>query len=228
MIRLAMLALTLIPCLAFAGNCKVIHVSDGDTFTCFTDENEQIKVRLGEIDAPEMNQPFGSNSKQSLYKLISSEMVKLDVQDTDSYGRIVARVTRVDGLDVNAQQVKIGAAWAYPKHLKDKSLLALEAEAKSNKLGLWARPIAEQIPPWEWRKTQRGATEPKQPAQQKRQTSFSQFDSPAAPAGGYSCKPLKRCGQMSCAEAQYQLTQCGNPNIDGDRDGKACEQQCGH
>ena len=47
MIRLLILAFTLTPCLAFAGNCKVIDVSDGDTFVCFTDENEQIKVRDG-------------------------------------------------------------------------------------------------------------------------------------------------------------------------------------
>ena len=228
MIRLITLAFTLIPYLAFASNCKVIHVSDGDTFTCFTDENEQLKVRLAEIDAPELNQTYGSNSKQSLYEVISSEMVKLNVQDTDSYGRTVARVTRMDGLDVNARQVQVGAAWAYPQHLKDKSLLTLEAEAKKNKLGLWARPISEQIPPWDWRKTQRAAAEPKEPAQQKRQTSFSQFDSPATPAGSFSCKPLKWCGQMSCAEAQFQLTQCGNPNIDGDGDGRACERQCGH
>ncbi len=238
MIRLVMLALTLIPCLAFAGNCKVIHVSDGDTFTCFTDENEQIKVRLAEIDAPEMNQPYGSNAKQSLYEIISSEMVKLDVQDTDSYGRTVARVTRVDGLDVNAQQIKIGAAWTYPQYLKDKSLLVLEAQAKSKKLGLWALPASDQLPPWEWRDTQRAGTEPATPAQQKRQTSFSHANSPPVSASGGStggksggsnrCAQLKYCGQMSCAEARSQLAQCGSANIDGDGDGKPCEQQCGH
>ena len=228
MIRLIIFAFTLVPCLAFAGTCKVIDISDGDTFTCFTDENEQIKVRLAEIDAPEMDQPYGGNSKQSLYDVISSEMVKLDVQDTDSYGRTVARVTRMDGVDVNAQQIKVGAAWAYPKHLKDKSLLALETEAKSNQLGLWALPTSDQIPPWEWRDSKRAQTEPVKPAQQERQTSFSQFDTPAAPAGGYSCTPLKHCSQMSCAEARFQRTQCGNPNIDGDGDGKPCEMQCGH
>ena len=226
MIRLLILAFTLTPCLAFAGNCKVIDVSDGDTFVCFTDENEQIKVRLAEIDAPEMGQPFGSNAKQSLHEVISSEMVKLDVQYTDSYGRTVARVTRMDGVDVNAQQLRIGAAWAYPKHLKDKSLLVLEAEAKNNQLGLWALPTSDQIPPWEWRDANRINTQPTEPAQQKRQTSFSQFDSPAESTGGFNCNTLKWCGRMSCAEARYQLKQCGNPNIDGDGDGIPCEKQC--
>lgn len=228
MIRWIVFALVLAPCLAYAGNCKVIDVSDGDTFTCFTEENEQIKVRLGEIDAPEIGQPYGSSSKQSLSALISSEMVKLDVQDTDSYGRTVARIKRMDGLDVNAQQIKVGAAWAYTQHLKDKSLLILEAQAKNNKLGLWALPVSDQVQPWQWRASKRAKTEPAKPAQQERQTSFSQFDTSAAPASGYSCTPLKRCGQMSCAEARFQRTQCGNPYIDGDGDGKPCERQCGH
>lgn len=94
MIRLLFFVLVLVPAIALAGNCKVIDVSDGDTFTCFTDDNYEVKVRLAEIDAPEMNQPYGDRSKQSLYSLISSEMIKLYVQDTDRYGRTVARVKR--------------------------------------------------------------------------------------------------------------------------------------
>jgi endonuclease YncB( thermonuclease family) len=226
MIRFIIFAFTLTPFLAYAGNCKVIDVSDGDTFVCFTEENEQIKVRLAEIDAPEMGQPYGSNAKQSLSQVISSEMVKLNVQDTDSYGRTVARVTRMDGVDVNAQQVRAGAAWVYPKHLKDKSLLVLEAEAKNNQRGLWAQPSSTQVAPWEWRDAKRVATAPAEPAQQKRQTSFSQLDSTATSTGSSNCNNLKWCGQMTCAQARQQLAQCGSQQIDGDGDGIPCEDQC--
>lgn len=225
MIRHLFFLLTFAPVLTLAGNCKVIDVSDGDTFTCFTDEDELIKVRLGEIDAPELNQPFGDKSKQSLYRLISSEMVKLDVQDTDSYGRSVARVKRVDGVDVNAELVRSGAAWVYPEHLKDKSLLVLQTEAKSRQSGLWALPASDQTPPWEWRNSNQPSTVSKKTVftEPKRQTSFSQKGSSS---GGYNCNTLKRCGQMSCAEARYQLNQCANPYLDGDGDGVPCERQC--
>lgn len=219
--RLLFLFLALVPAITFAGNCKVIDVNDGDTFTCFTDENEQVKVRLAEIDAPELNQPYGDRARQALYSLISSEMVRLDVQDTDSYGRTVARVKRVDGLDVNAEQVRAGAAWVYPKHLKDKSLLVVEAEAKNRQVGIWALPASDQIPPWEWRHS--GQTDSTPDTQPARQTTFSQTESSG---GSFNCSKLKWCGQMSCAEAQYQLSVCGNPNIDGDRDGRPCERQC--
>lgn len=225
MIRCLFFVLTLAPAITLAGNCKVFNVSDGDTFTCLTDANEQVKVRLAEIDAPELNQPYGDRSKQSLSGLILSEIVKLEVQDTDDYGRTVARTIRVDGVDVNAAQVRSGSAWVYPLYLKDKSLLVLEAEAKNNRRGLWALPSSDQMPPWEWRRAGQTGSAPEAPvaAQPKRQTTFSQFDSSSS---GFNCNTLKWCGQMSCAEAVYQLTQCANPHIDGDGDGRPCERQC--
>jgi len=226
MIRCLFFFLALLPAIALADNCKVIHVSDGDTFTCLTGTNEQVKVRLAEIDAPELNQPYGNSSKQSLTTLILSEMVKLDVQDTDDYGRTVARTIRVDGIDVNAHQVRAGSAWVYPKYLRDKSLLVLQTEAKNNQLGIWGLPATDQIPPWDWRHTKRttgSATQALEVAQPKRQASFSQFE---YSGGNYNCNTLKWCGQMSCAEARFQLAKCGNPNIDGDRDGIPCERQC--
>ena len=43
----------------------------------------------------------------------------------------------------------------------------------------------------------------------------------------FSCEPKKTCGQMSsCAEAKFQLKNCGNHSIDGDGDGKPCASIC--
>ncbi|WP_339490989.1 thermonuclease family protein [Pseudomonas sp. EL_65y_Pfl2_R95] len=228
MVRHLFIALIFAPAITLAGNCKVIDVSDGDTFTCFTDEDELVSVRLAEIDAPETSQPYGDLAKQSLYRLISSEMVKLDVQDTDSDGRSVARVKRVDGVDVNAEQVRAGAAWVYPEQLKDKSLLVLEAEAKNSQRGLWALPVGKQTAPWVWRDSNQAGTASTKPAPHapKAQTTFTQAGSPSSSGSRYNCNTLKWCGQMNCAEARYQLTQCRNPNIDGDGDGIPCERQC--
>ena len=46
--------------------CKVVGVTDGDTITCLTDQKEQIKVRLYQIDAPESGQVYGQKAKQAL------------------------------------------------------------------------------------------------------------------------------------------------------------------
>ena len=45
-------------------NRRVISVHDGDTLTVLV-EKQQIKIRLAEIDAPELRQAFGQRSRQS-------------------------------------------------------------------------------------------------------------------------------------------------------------------
>ena len=73
------------------------------------------------------------------------------MQTTDRYGRKVGR-PYVGDLDVCEEMVRIGAAWAYRQYLRDENLLAIEAEAKSEKRGLWGLSEAQKVPPWEWRR----------------------------------------------------------------------------
>jgi micrococcal nuclease len=44
----------------------VVGVHDGDTLTGITASNEQVKVRLDAIDAPEIKQPYGQAAKKAL------------------------------------------------------------------------------------------------------------------------------------------------------------------
>ena len=44
---------------------RVVGIADGDTITFLDSENEQHKVRLAGIDAPEKKRPFGNASKRS-------------------------------------------------------------------------------------------------------------------------------------------------------------------
>ena len=112
-------------------------------------------MRLAEIDTPESRQPYCTRARQSLSELAFRRDVRLNVQETDRYGRTVARV-HAGQVDVNAEMVRQGAAWVYRQYNRDKSLLSLEAEARQAKRGLWALPEAERVAPWEWRK--RGGT----------------------------------------------------------------------
>ena len=69
----------------------VVSVHDGDTLTILVGK-QQIKVRLAEIDAPELRQSFGNRSKQSLAELCFQQSAKMDVIARDRYGRSVGKV----------------------------------------------------------------------------------------------------------------------------------------
>lgn len=187
-------------------------IADGDTFTLLTDEKEQKKIRLAEIDTPEKAQPYGQRARQTLSDLVFGRRVKVNQTDMDRYGRIVARVYQ-GNLDVNAEMVREGAAWVYRQYAKDQSLFALEDEAKAAQKGLWALPKAQQVPPWEWRRVGVKAEKPVK--------TVTKTDEQ------YSCGSKRYCKEMSsCEEARYYLEHCGLTRLDGDGDGTPCESLC--
>jgi endonuclease YncB( thermonuclease family) len=134
---------------------RVVGISDGDTFTLLTADKQQVKIRLAEIDAPELGQPYGQKSKQALSNLVFGKNVLVRVQTTDRYGRTVGR-PYVGDLDICEEMVRIGAAWVYREYLKDENLLVLEAEAKAQERGLWGLSESQSTPPWEWRRSGAG------------------------------------------------------------------------
>ncbi len=129
--------------------CLVVGIADGDTLTVLCNNNEQVKIRLAEIDAPEKKQPFGNRSKQSLSGMCFQKQAEIKPQTKDQYGRTVARVI-CDGTDANVEQVKRGMAWVYDKYVKDRSLYAIQDKARTSKVGLWADD--KPVKPWEYRR----------------------------------------------------------------------------
>jgi endonuclease YncB( thermonuclease family) len=192
---------------------KVVGVSDGDTLTVLI-SGRQTKVRLAEIDAPEKRQPFGERSKQSLSDVVYGKWVKVNQQDLDRYGRVVGRVY-IGDLDVNAEQIKRGMAWIYRKYNRDRSLLALEQEARGAKRGLWTDP--NPVPPWEYRHgSKAGSVRRSTPEQVQAKT-----------IGSGQCAGKRYCNEMaSCHEAKFYLSQCGLGRLDGDGDGVTCDALC--
>jgi endonuclease YncB( thermonuclease family) len=133
---------------------EVVAIMDGDTFTLLVDGNRQVKIRLTEIDTPEHGQPYSQKSRQELSDLVFGREVRIQSAGQDRYGRMLGRVF-VDEVDVNAELVRRGAAWAYRKYAKDPLIIELEHTAREARRGIWALPEAERIPPWEWRRRRR-------------------------------------------------------------------------
>lgn len=130
---------------------KVIRVLDGDTIEVLQ-EQQPVRVRLLNIDAPEKKQPFGRWSTNQLKALLAGQSVTVSYTQTDRYGRVLGRVITANGTEANRQQVLKGAAWVYDRYNTDNSLPALQREAQTQKRGLWADP--NPVPPWEWRHKQ--------------------------------------------------------------------------
>lgn len=146
-------------CSAETVSGKVIGVRDGDTIDVLVDR-QPVRIRLAEIDTPERSQPWGSRAKQALSELVFGKEVRVVIIDTDFYGRSVGRVY-AGSLYVNAELVRAGHAWVYRQYMRDRSLLSLEEEAKNAGRGLWGLPVAERIPPWEWRVAGRAGIDPR-------------------------------------------------------------------
>lgn len=147
-VALALLMFAAFPGLASADlTGKVVHITDGDNLTVII-HNEWVRVRLAGIDAPEINQPFGTRSKQSLTDLCFWENVTVFPKGKDQYGRMFAKV-RCGDIDAGEEQLRRGMAWVYDRYVEDQTLDPLEDEAQAAQRGLWADPYSS--PPWEWR-----------------------------------------------------------------------------
>lgn len=132
---------------------KVTRVFDGDSFMARLADGSDVEVRLGEIDAPEKDQPYADTARAALRGMILEREIRIVVHDTDRYDRKVARVYRLpDGVDINAELVSRGHVWVYRRRVRDKSLYELERAARAQQLGLWALPEADRQPPWRWRR----------------------------------------------------------------------------
>lgn len=131
---------------------RVVSVHDGDTLTVLV-ERRQVRVRLTDIDAPELRQPFGTRSRQSLSGLCFRKIATLDVRGEDRYHRTLARVTCA-GTDANAEQVRRGYAWTFVRYVRpDSPLIATQNKARAAHRGLWRDPAP--VAPWEWRRNAR-------------------------------------------------------------------------
>ena len=130
-------------------------VHDGDSITVLLPFHTQLKVRLANIDAPELAQAFAQRSRQHLSELVLGRDVELHTYGLNRYGQILATVM-LDGNDVNLEQVKSGSAWVYEKYIDQvdentqTSYRAAQTAAQQERRGLWS-DTQTPVPPWEFR-----------------------------------------------------------------------------
>ncbi|EED35360.1 nuclease [Luminiphilus syltensis NOR5-1B] len=125
---------------------SIQRISDGDSFKL----RDGTRVRLLGIDAPELDQAYGRQSRKDLIKFTDT-VVYLKQKDIDSYGRVVGVLWTAEGVNVNQAMVCSGSAWWYERYAANNTALrGCQRSARDQRRGLWAanNPVA----PWQWRR----------------------------------------------------------------------------
>ena len=135
-------------------------IYDGDTLRVVRG-NEEKKIRFCGIDAPEIKQPLGIQSRDYLRSLIAkgdSTIYVLEVEE-DRYGRTVAELfmplkdSSGQEIHLNTEMIMAGMAWHYEQYSDNcpnqYGFEIAESIAKDEKVGVYSGSHQE---PWEWRK----------------------------------------------------------------------------
>ena len=196
---LSALLLVFVKPLTANDNVTVLRVIDGDTLIVRLLNGDKETIRLSNIDAPEMDQPYGKESYLSLKQKAEGNIVSIVSHTKDRYGRTIGLIL-YKGRNLNKEMISEGSAWVYTKYNIDPSLPETEKTARNKKLGLWKDSNA--ISPWDWRK-------------RKNKNSNS------------ICKIRKSCTDiLHCEEAHYLLKFCHFTYLDKNNNGIPCENLC--
>ena len=107
--------------------------------------SETLKVRIVGIDAPEVCQTGGPESRNTLRSHLLGQVVTLTSPSSrshDDYGRALARVDK-QGEDVGRWMVRRGHAWSYGNRRSPGPYAAEQAQAQATRAGLFANSAAE-------------------------------------------------------------------------------------
>lgn len=125
----------------------VSWVMDGDTLLLVREgQKEPVKLRVEGIDAPESCQPGGEASRDAMIRLALRKSVVVHERGQDHYGRQVARVS-IDDVDLGAEMVRTGMAWAYRYRVGAGPYAKLQKAAQKEKRGLFAASETAMAPP---------------------------------------------------------------------------------
>ncbi len=130
----------------------VTKIIDGDSVVIIHD-NILKKIRLSYIDAPEISQDYGEESKIFLANLLLDKTVLVDTKRKDKYGRYLSDLyihNDMESIYINAKMIKSGNAWVYRRYRSNTYLINLENHARSNKIGIWKDE--NPLEPWVYRK----------------------------------------------------------------------------
>lgn len=207
----------------------VRRVVDGDTLEAVAPDGGDRRIRLAQVDAPEVDECFGGDATAELERLAGPgtafTLRRPGPPYTDTYDRTLGELVLTDGSSVNVRLVRRGAAEFGDGFADEDADLAermgaAEAAARAEGAGLWSACSAPPPPPAE-------------PTPSEPQGTAGIHS--GRTGGGWSCHPAYReClpdgPDLDCAEVGHQVVLLGNADpyrLDGNstsrQDGVGCE-----
>ena len=125
-------------CLAWTG--KVVSVTDGDTIKILHHGKKE-QVKLYGIVAPDKQQSSGKNALGYLSSFVKGEVVEIEHQKKDKYGRTMGLVS-LGGQNINELMVQAGHACVDRKYCTEEfcsEWSKMEDAAKEMRQGLWSQ-----------------------------------------------------------------------------------------
>lgn len=126
----------------------VVHVSDGDTVILRDHKGKKHRIRLDGIDAPEIGQDYGDESKNFVVELTLMKKVVVDVVGTDQYNRVLG-ILYIGKINVNEELLLNGLAWQY-RFNTNSHYTKLVNRAKAERSNIWSNNVG--LDPYVWRK----------------------------------------------------------------------------
>jgi micrococcal nuclease len=116
----------------------VSHVTDGDTvWVRPAHGGPPQQIRINGIDAPEICQPFGAQSRDALASRLVRRNVTVITRGKDDFRRTLARI-RLGNEDIGTWMVSQGYAWSYRFRQDPGPYAREEARAREGRVGLWS------------------------------------------------------------------------------------------
>ncbi len=129
---------------------RVLRVIDGDSLVLDV-RGSLYQVELQGIDAPELNQPWGTRAADQLDRTLTGAFVVITGVVSDA-GQAIRGGLRYKDRDVALDLLHDGLAWSAPPpdptyrpHYR-----VAESDARRARRGLWGDQGP--VPPWQWRR----------------------------------------------------------------------------
>lgn len=124
----------------------LVSCHDGDT--CKFSQGQIIeKIRFSGMDAPEIDQPFGTEARDKLIQLLKGQNVVLKC-DGQHFSRTTC-IVFVNNHEIQREMVRAGLALDFPMHSNGR-YKEDQDYAKKNKLGMWSQDEVYSPFCWRW------------------------------------------------------------------------------